>query len=141
MNDSDVKALSDLTGLGHVERINVAIAQAVESAQWYESNGMHFLKSEFGWFATVRTDGRAVYRGPDYASDPAAWGALMEKELGGWERSPLAKDGTYAHFAWYWEEARDWNRTQGPWRRSVGEAVCCAVLQKHGVDPNPYLGD
>jgi hypothetical protein len=146
MNTETAAHAPDLSALTLMERLNVSVAQTQGWSAWtpyHEEPGVAWVTDGPVHSCYLREDGALVGAStlPDYASDPAAWGALLEEELSGWERSPLAKNGTYAHFAWYWEEARDWNRTQGPWRRSIGEAICCAVLQKHGVDPTPYLGE
>lgn len=82
---------------------------------------------------------------PDYAGDPSAWGALMEKE-GVWAE-PFTVGGSQKVLSWLGakisgidEESSDYTRKYGG-KMIVGEAVCAAVLEKHGVDPSPYIED
>ena len=69
---------------------------------------------------------------PDYAGDPAAWGALMAAVLDGWTQAERV-----AHRCFWIED--DGARSFGPWCADIGTAICCAVLAKAGVDPTPYI--
>lgn len=81
------------------------------------------------------------YYGPDYAGDPAAWGALMEREgIGvkqlGWREKIR---GLYWWGATAWSSDGMMHLTHTV--ETPGEAVCFAVLFKYGIDPSPYIGE
>lgn len=82
-------------------------------------------------------DGTFVYTAPSPLSDPAAWGALMEKELARWERGEF--DGEWQHRFWY-PSGDDVTLTPGPWRESIGEAASLAVCAKYGKAITLYHG-
>ncbi|HEY7770119.1 hypothetical protein [Longimicrobium sp.] len=72
---------------------------------------------------------------PDYPNDPAAWGALMERELSGWRQVDIL--GAKLNVCRY--PKRDGlSYAEGPPMNSLGRAVCLAVLAKHGRDTTPY---
>lgn len=83
---------------------------------------------------------------PDYAGDPSAWGALMEKE-GVWPEPVYDYPSEIPVFTgwmgrWVEETESDWcAAVTSVDCSSVGLAVCVAVLNKYGVDPSPYIGD
>jgi hypothetical protein len=81
---------------------------------------------------------RYVYR--DYAGDPAAWGALMDKE-GVWVEPAALEDDTdkVAEWTgWLYEDGLQVFAARGS---NIGETLSAAVLAKHGIDPSPYIGD
>ena len=90
----------------------------------------------------VKRDSRGNVALPNYLHDPAAWGALLEKEgmsVGSrfkWHRGIATGLLGWASDHHELEADRDRHQTsQGG--RSPGEAVCRAVLAKHGITVNP----
>jgi hypothetical protein len=77
---------------------------------------------------------------PDYAGDPAAWGALIEKESV-WPQPVLDVEGAVKGWHGHHLKMAFAGSVPGLWNRP-GEAVCAAVLYAvHGIDPLPYIGD
>ena len=159
-NTTEAPTAPDLSPLPKRERLNIAVAQTQGWEVWHYPEDEHAYLFPHKWFASWREDQITFLRGdggksiitlprhspPDYAGDPAAWGALMEREnvwpepvydyasgkpvLAGWMGR------------WVEETESDWcaavTSVDCP---SVGLAVCAAVLSKHGIDPTPHIGD
>lgn len=71
---------------------------------------------------------------PEYLTEPAAWGALLEKELHGYDTEP----GRQVRCWWYRDEAM-LHRAYGGWARGLPIAVSLAVLAKHAHPDLPAL--
>lgn len=139
----------DLSRLDRETRIRIAVAQ-VQGATWGPARGGAADAGEW-WLEGPCLNGIFWYRPgvshnrfalPNYLHDPAAWGALMEAE-----RISLfpSVDGWYAIFPagihlGYLGLTAVPTVTVSTYQRAVrdpsiepGEAVCAAVLAKHGV--------
>jgi hypothetical protein len=92
-----------------------------EMAAWMYENGSDFLRIPYSTAPL-----------PDYAGDPAAWGALMDRQRV-WA-TPAENDG-----GWTGHYRTALGVHSGPEFSSLGLAVCAAVLAKAGVDPTPYI--
>jgi hypothetical protein len=154
---TEAPVTTDLSQLTKREQLNARVAET-QGYRWNAGPLGRLSPTVPGIVAVFeREDGRQVahlelYQGktllhtdpdtfPDYAGDPAAWGALMEREgIGvkqlGWreKRSDL-----------YWWGATAWS-SDGMMHlthtvETPGEAVCFSILAKHGIDPSPYIGD
>jgi hypothetical protein len=142
-------AAPDLSSLTPRQRLNARVAETQGWEVWhYPPDTVSYL-FEPGRFTDISPAEMVFVRGhgnkpvmlapytaipvPDYAGDPAAWGALMAKELGGWNCAEGA-----AHRCWWYED--DGSRTYGPWCASLPVAACATVLKRHGIDPTPYIG-
>ncbi len=134
----------DLSHLPEPLRLRLALAPLVLGATWFEAQrGEWWLESPAGpphyaaTLAALHSDGHfATYFLPDWENDPAAWGALMERELVGWE-----SEGTQ-HVCQFVEPGKP-VFAYGPYAPTLGRAVCLAVLAKHGVpwvEPNAEKG-
>ena len=125
----------DLTGLTYEDRVCIAVAET-QGATWIRAEDDCFIlavrRSSYAWL----WNNGEIFIGllPDYLNDPAAWGALMEKELARWERGEF--DGEWQHRFWY-PSGDDVTLTPGPWRESIGEAASLAVCVKHGKAITP----
>jgi hypothetical protein len=141
----DAPARPDLSALPRDVRLRIEVAEA-EGAAWQAG-------SEAGsWWLVIPSKGGAYQddllfigkRGslalpyplilfglPKYTSDPAAWGALMERELARWETD----DGGEHWCAW--RDNDGWVH-RGPWATTIGVSACLAVLAKHGRDTTWY---
>lgn len=145
------EARPDLSALDRETRICIAVAET-QSAAWVradEFNRWHLIgETAYGpgiycvvWDAGY---GEWDWRGPNYLTDPAAWGALLEKE-GVWP-FPVVSDGTlpcvvgwrggYVRVSLDDDSAPSAHLVPNNFREcfdSPGEAVVMAVLAKHGV--------
>jgi hypothetical protein len=124
----------DLSALSRERRINV-LAACTQGAAWKHQGGVCWLlrggaDEPRGWAAFYTDDNDfREYNLPRYTTDPAAWGALLEKERigvqstdgGMWIASWHAFDGLYATGGWS-------NLCSSP-----GEAVALAVLAKYKI--------
>lgn len=120
----------DLSRLSREDRIRIAVA-VTQGATWV------CLSVPDGWWNVGFGPSiiARLYRGefidqhlPRYLSDPAAWGALMERE-----RICLApqRDGRWAAWRWFAHEPLRIEATAE--MLTPGEAICAAVLAKHGM--------
>jgi hypothetical protein len=130
----------DLSSLTPRQRLNIAVARVqYEETRWkkYGSGWQLWAGSKFivyvgdGYLNAVRL--------PDYAGDPSAWGALMEKE-GVWAYPVYDVDGTVLK-GWHGctLKAPFGGSVGGLWE-TPGKAVSIATLSKYGIDPTPYIG-
>jgi hypothetical protein len=78
----------------------------------------------------------ADWRAAGYLTDPAAWGALMERELEGWETCYLP--ARRMRCTWIVGARSRSTRVWGPWAGTLSRAVVLAVLAKHGRDTSRY---
>jgi hypothetical protein len=149
---TEAPASPDLSSLTPSERLNAAVAltqgarwsvtQEPEIARIWEvdrgngvcwellwPDGTLFMWTYSGsWFCAT---GQEYH---DYAGDPAAWGALMEKE-GVWA-DPVFADAEVIEgwLGYFRKQGHDWHWSMV---NSVGLAIATAVLSKHGIDPTP----
>jgi hypothetical protein len=158
MTNTEAPAAPDLSSLTPRQRLNIAVAQTQGWEVWHYPPDSRAYLFEPARFVGVSIDEMVFMSGdggkpvtlapylpiplPDYASDPAAWGALMEKE-GVWAE-PLFNDALNVG-GWQGRGVVRWDR--GGWLvnataecRTIGLAVCAAVLFQHNVDPTPYIG-
>jgi len=164
MLGTEAPASPDLSSLTPRQRLNIAVA-LTQGFGWLtaedddEPHSIWKLDNEGGppW-DLVNTKGELAawtYSGsallripdstvalPDYAGDPAAWGALMEKESDVWAE-PLFHSGEGQRQVWqgcWMNPDKVLPATVGDFDQP-GRAVCAAVLTKHGIDPTPYIGE
>jgi hypothetical protein len=143
---TEAPASPDLSSLTPRERLNAAIA-VTQGATWEVRTtrpNAWLLFDQNGWVAAVIDESGDFFTlnfWRDYAGDPSAWGALMEKE-GVWAE-PLWHSGATRQV---WEGC--WLAEGKALPSSVrhafdtpGPAICAAVLARHGIDPTPYIGD
>jgi len=128
--DTQVASKPDLTALPREVRVRIAVAK---------TQGWRYVRTR-GRPIGVPPEPALTYRRnlnlgdlevlPDYLIDPAAWGALFMKELNGLENR---QDGSCC--GWWFNDNRSGPRiSYGLTCGSLGEAVCAAVLAKHGID-------
>lgn len=121
-------ARPDLSHLPYEARLLIAIEQAVRTAAWWRGEDpVSDSIDDTAWrlgSAVLRDSGDFVYTAPNPLHDPAAWGSLLEKYH-------LEADSLSGAWKAGWLDAR-FIPTWGPWRKSIGEAVCLAVLAKRG---------
>ncbi|HWK88345.1 MAG TPA: hypothetical protein VNP72_00070 [Longimicrobium sp.] len=126
-------AAPDLSHLPVDVRLGIAVARALgwSGVICGPRTNLSASAPAYGYPPLYRRSG-ARSTVPDYLNDPAAWGALMEKEridvlapcVGGrqdWVAQAADKASMHGHFA-----------------ATPGRAVALAVLAKHGVDTAPY---
>jgi hypothetical protein len=121
----------DLSALPRDVRVRIAVAET-QGATWEPPGGDWPVPDEWrlrggpcrgiGWFRNGRNNLSSAL--PDYLSDPAAWGALLEKE------ALRLVPHVNGHGRAWWESGPDL-----PWQDTPGAAVCFAVLARHGIDP------
>lgn len=111
----------DLSGLSREDRINIAVAGVLGKA-WGAATSPG---SGLGRIPDARY-ANPNYGLPSYTTDPAAWGALMEKEQV-WVRPHKFGGGWTGYVTGI-------ARVVGA---SPGEAVALAVLAKYGVEVGP----
>ena len=99
---TDTETRPDLSGLDQETRTDIEVA-VTQGAAWEHQGGVYWLLrapppcgapiifSSVDWaaFWTNDNDFRRISL-PHYTRDPAAWGALLEKEFSGWERAKIA---------------------------------------------------
>ncbi len=156
MSTTDAPARPDLSHLDADVRLRIELAET-QGATWEpspyervelrspasgrESDRIFAVRGtgERTIVALVWLDGTGEWRAPDPLADPAAWGALMEKERVGlrWEDNGDC-----------WSEWWETSGSAGVRRRieahhlvqhkEPARAVCLAVLAKYGRDTSPY---
>lgn len=139
----------DLSALTPTERLNIAVAET-QGAKWVEEcvndpePCLWFRLNDY----PIAADGNGTsrfpvrYWGPNYAGDPSAWGALMEKE-GVWAQvSGFDETGRPCEWEGVYRLAgKVFDRGAPGVFPSAGRAICVSVLAKYGVDLTPYIGD
>lgn len=134
----------DLSRLTKRQQLNIRVAETQGSSwRFYEGGPLGSLWELHGGLRTafhVNAAGASSGVLPDYAGDPAAWGALMERE-GVWPE-PYFDDGVPVLWRGFFVDERTGETIFTPFTvGQAGTAVSSAVLMKHGIDLTPYIGD
>jgi hypothetical protein len=136
---AEAPATPDLSYLTPRQRMNIAVAETQGAIwRWHPSVGWRLYKSGVCNFQASRWNTVSGWL-PDYAGDPAAWGALMEKE-GVWPQPVYSVDGILKG----WHGHHRMYPFQGAYPglfSTIGEAICAVVLHRHGIYPAPYIGE
>lgn len=146
----------NLSGRPRALRVNLAVAEAL-SWKWKRSEGGESPVDRPRWVLSLDggdkpyamwDDGKVwAPTFPDFVADPAAWGALVTAELCGLHQS--GPGGPWK--GQWWDEGKLAVLREagvplenarairvglfvGPLCPTPGEAVCAAVLAKHGID-------
>lgn len=145
MSTTELPTTPDLSDLPKRQQLNAAVA-ITQGAHWSKDGELwlgQYLIAYTYVYGSERIHCTPLF--PDYAGDPAAWGALMERE-GVWAE-PFACGGGRKVISWQCARISEVDDETIVYVRppggigAIGEAVCCAVLSKHGIDPTPYIGD
>lgn len=156
-NTTQAPAAPDLSSLDKRQQLNIRVAET-QGYAWARVRRAWCLSAALApSVVRVWDDGDVDVQSqpgyttsylPDYAGDPAAWGALME-----WERVTAvpwgaAWAGVRVEYASYLLAGGAGVEPEGVKlrgevviARQPGLSVCAAVLMKYGIDPTPYIGD
>lgn len=132
-------ARPNLDALPYETHLNVLCAVAM-GATWEAPENRRWdtrLRLDGTTLLDLATDGeyRVWAHLPNVVRDPAAWGAAMERELGGYDT--LATGEGYRLRCFWYSDPLLLHREYGPLAPALGEAVALAFLHKHGITPPP----
>ena len=138
MAERDEREGPDLSRLPLDMQLRIAVART-EGGRWVGIGATRrgLYMDGHGYTLRMTDDGYGVkmLAGlPDYLNDPAEWGALMERELKGWERS----DDGRTHLAFYISQPPRIPCRLSERAATLPRAVCLAVLAKHCKDTSRY---
>lgn len=132
------EARPDLSALDRETRICIAVAEVL-GYRWFDKTQpgacQHWVlkRHESEPYAGVlhgddKKEWSSIpHRLPNWVRDPAAWGALLEKEFSGFETDSDGRKRVE------WDTYNGAAFKSGPWAATLGEAVALGFLAKHGV--------
>lgn len=127
----------NLSRLSREDRLRISVAET-QGYRWGNEGPFWRMSAPGGGtlarLSAPRGDDLVVFGLPDYLTDPAAWGALMERE-----RIEVCPGPRSARTRWV-ARAVDCEGEAGCYvsHYSPGWAVCLAVLAKHGRDISEF---